>query len=388
MLDLRLTDEQGAIQGLTKEFAERHFTAIEAEYWVKQKHPAHLFEKMDESGFLGANVPEEFGGMGLDAVSLMLITKEFAKASPSFCLSLFIVQNSLVAPPLAKYGTPEQIERYLKPSMERKRFGCFGLTEPGCGSDAAGVTTRAVLKSANGTPPISYYCLNGEKTFITNITFADFVLALARTRPPRKGKGGHDGLTAFIVDIDETCDRKEIKKIGLHPSPFGKIHFYDTQVLLENILGKEGEGFKVFMDTLTSGRLFIAAQAWGVAEAAYEDALGYAKERWTFGKPLIEHQVIRHTLVDMKRKVDNMARQIVAAARLKDAGKDYKGAASDAKIQSTEDAVWICDRAVQIYGGAGYTTDVRVGRLWVDARAFTIYEGATEIQKEIIARNL
>lgn len=387
-MDLNLTDDQRAIQDLAGKFAKRHFVPIEAEYWVKQKHPAHLFEKMNESGFLGANVPEEFGGMGLDTVSLMLITKEFAKVSPSFCLSLHIVQNSLVAPPLAKYGTPEQIEKYLKPTMKGKRFGCFGLTEPGYGSDAAGVTTKAVLKAANGTPPISYYCLNGEKTFITNVTFADFILVLARTRLPRDPEKKHDGLTAFVVDIDETCERKEIKKIGLHPSPFGKIHFYDTSVLPENMLGKEGEGFKVFMDTLTSGRLFIAAQAWGVAEAAYEDALGYAKERMTFDKPLIEHQVIKHTLVDMKRKVDGMARQIIAAARLKDSGEDYKNLASDAKIQSTEDAVWICDRAIQIYGGAGYTTDVRVGRLWVDARAFTIYEGATEIQKEIIARSL
>lgn len=387
-MDLNITDEQKALQNMAKEFAERYFAPIEREYWVEGKHPMHLFEKMDESGFLGANVPEEFGGMGLDTVSLMLITKEFAKASPSFCLSLFIVQNSLVAQPLAKYGTPEQIEKYLKKSTEGKRFGCFGLTEPGCGSDAAGVKSSAGKVYAGQSPQEFFYMLRGEKAFITNVTFADFVLVLARTRPPKDPEKKHDGLTAFVVDTDKTCDIHEIKKIGLHSSPFGRIHFYDTYVPAENILGKEGEGFKVFMDTLTSGRLFIAAQAWGVAEVAYEDALGYAKERRTFGKALIEHQVIKHTLVDMKRKVDNMARQIIATARLKDAGENYKDVASDAKIQSTEDAVWICDRAVQIYGGAGYTTDVRVGRLWVDSRAFTIYEGATEIQKEIIAKSL
>lgn len=384
-MDLNLTGEQKAFQEMAKQFAARHFTPIVNEYEEKEECPIHLFKEMAGSGLLGAGIPEVVGGMGLDAVSLMLITKELAKAWPAGALGLFIVPNSLVAYPLAKYGTPEQIEKYLKPSINGEKFGCFGLTEPDFGSHASGIKSRTKFVDDKRWP---YYRLSGEKTFITNITFADFILVLARSRPAREGEKEHDGLTTFIVDIDKTCTIREIKKIGLHSAPFGSIHFNDTIVTDENVLGDEREGYKIFMDTLTSGRLFIAAQAWGIAEAAYEESLNYAKIRKTFGKLLIDHQSPSHTLVDMGMKVDNMARQIIAAARLKDSGGDFRVAVSAAKIQSTEDAVWICDRSLQMHGAIGYTRESRVGRRLIDARALPIYEGANEIQKDIIAKEL
>ncbi|QQG46100.1 MAG: acyl-CoA dehydrogenase family protein [Candidatus Niyogibacteria bacterium] len=386
-MDFELTAEQKMIQDMAKGFAVTHFAPIVEEYEAQEKCPTHLFQKTADCGFLGINVPQKFGGMGLDSVSQMLIVKELSKVWAGGTLSLIIVPNSLVAYSLAKYGTAEQIEKYLKPLIRGEKHGCFGLTEPNYGSHASGVKTKA------HPPDISVfgsaYRINGEKTFITNVTFADFILVLARTHLADKDRPEYDGLTAFIVDIGATCVTKEIKKIGLHSAPFGSIHFKDTFVSEENILSKEGRGFKIFMDTLISGRIFIAAQAWGVAEAAFEDALAYTKERRTFGKLLIDHQVVSHTLADMAMAVKEAEFWTLYAASLKDSGApDFRKWASAAKTRATESALFCADKNVLIHGGMGYTREALAGRLWQEAKAFEIYEGANPIQKEIIAREL
>ncbi len=392
-MDFNLTDEQKALQNMPKEFAERNFAPIVDEYEEEEKCPMHLFEEMAKAGFLGANVPEKLGGMGLDSISQMLITKELAKVWPAGTLSLHIVPNSLVAYPLVKYGTPEQVKKYLKPSMKGKKFGCFCLTEPDFGSYAKGIKTSADWVQ---NPAVGYnFNIKGDKAFITNVTFADFAIVLARLKSvpawPPIGKGEDFG--AFIVDLD-SCHSKTHqispkKKRGLHSAPFGEIHFENTPVSIYNALGPIGKGYEVFMDTLESGRVFISAQAWGVAEAAYEDALAYAKERKTFEKLLISHQAVGHMLADMAIAVKEAEFWTMYAATLRDTeAPDFRKWASAAKVRTTEIAIDLAHKNLLIHGGAGYLKENRAGRLLNDAHAFEIYEGTNPIQRNIIASEL
>ncbi|MEK7566774.1 MAG: acyl-CoA dehydrogenase family protein [Patescibacteria group bacterium] len=390
-MDFNLTDEQKALQEMAKNFAKRHFAPIVNEYEEKEKHPMHLFKEMADAGFLGANVPEEHGGMGLDSVSQMLITKELAKVWAAGDLSLFIVPNSLVVHPIVKYGTPKQIEKYLKPSIEGKKFGCFCLTEPDFGSYVKGIKTSAdwVANSAVGYN----FNIKGDKAFITNVTFADFAIVLARlkSRPvwPPSIQGGD--FAAFIVDLKDNPAVEIIqkKKRGLHSAPFGEIHFENTPVSIYNALGPVGKGYEIFMDTLQSGRVFIAAQAWGVAEAAFEDALAYAKEREAFEKPIISHQAMGHMLADMAIALKEAEFWTMYAATLRDSGSpDFRKWASAAKIRTTEIATDLAHKNILIHGGSGYLREIRAGRLLNDSLAFEIYEGTNPIQRNIIASEL
>lgn len=388
-MDFELTETQRALQTMSRDFAARHFEPICDEYEEEEKPPLHLFQELAALNLLGANIPQELGGMGLDTVSLTLITKELARVWPAGTLSLFMVQNSLVVPPLVKYGTPLQQELYLKTSMSAERRGCFCLTEPGYGSHASGVKSAAALVDDK----LGIFHLRGDKTFITNVTFADFAIVLARTRQPGINMPEYDGLTAFIVSFLGPKERYQIRQIskhGLHSSLFGQIHFENTPVLKLLILGEEGKGYKVFMDTLQSGRAFIMAQAWGVAEAAFEAALDYARTREQFGKPLIDHQAVGHMLADMATDVKTAALWTMHVAWLKDRGMDYRKTVSMGKALVTDIALRVAERAVEIYGGIGYTREkkVRVGRYLADAVAFRIYEGANLIQKNIVASEL
>jgi butyryl-CoA dehydrogenase len=373
-----LNEGQRQIRDMARQFANRELAPTAAERDRHPRFPREAFARMGDLGMLGMTVPAEFGGAGTDYVSYALAIMEIAAADGA-ASTAFQVHNSLVCLPILRHGTSEQKERYLRPLARGEQLGAFCLTEPGAGSDAAAIVTRA-RRAGNK------FVLNGTKQFITSGESADLALVFAVTDPA----AGKRGISAFIVPT-RTPGYKIVRvehTLGQRSSDHCQVAFEDCEVLPEQMLGEEGEGLKIALGNLEGGRIGVAAQSVGMARAAYDAALGYAKERRTFGKAIIEHQAVAFRLADMATSLQACELMVLHAARLRDAGQPCLKEASMAKLFASEMAEKICSAAIQIHGGYGYLNDFPVERIYRDVRVTTIYEGTSDIQRLVIGRQI
>ncbi|HWK55987.1 MAG TPA: acyl-CoA dehydrogenase [Parapedobacter sp.] len=373
-----LTEEHRMVRDAARDFAQQELKPGVIERDEHQQFPAEQVKKLGELGFLGMMVDPKYSGAGLDAISYVLVMEELSKidASASVVVS---VNNSLVCYGLEAYGTEEQKEKYLKPLAAGIQIGAFCLSEPEAGSDATSQRTTAEDKG-------DHYVLNGTKNWITNGNTASTYLVIAQTDLQK----GHRGINALIVEKGMegfTVGPKE-NKLGIRGSDTHSLLFDDVKVPKENRIGEDGFGFRFAMKTLEGGRIGIAAQALGIASGAYELARDYAKERQTFGKPIANHQAIQFKLADMATQIEAARLLCLKAAWLKDHGQPYTQAASMAKLYASEVAMKTTVEAVQIHGGYGYVKEYHVERLMRDAKITQIYEGTSEIQRMVIAREL
>ena len=373
-----LTDEQSAIRDTVRAFAQERL-APNAARWDREHHfPRAELSALGELGALGIVVPEAWGGAGLDYVSLAVALEEIA-AGDGAISTIVSVQNSVVCGPINAFGTDAQKERFLVPLARGEQLGCFCLSEPHVGSDAGAITTRAERRG-------DYFVLNGVKQFITTGKNADVAVVFAVTDKA----AGKKGISAFLVETSTpgyVVARIE-EKLGQRASDTAQIVFENCTVPAANLLGREGEGYRIALANLEAGRIGIAAQAVGMARAAFDAALAYARERTSFGKPISEHQAINFKLADMATQIE-AARQLVwHAAALRDAGRPCLKEASMAKLFASEMAERVCSDAIQVHGGYGYVTDFPVERIYRDVRVCQIYEGTSEIQRLVIGRAL
>ena len=375
---MRLTEEQEMVRDMARRFAEERLKPAAAERDRTGAFPAVELAEMGELGLMGMIVPEDYGGAGTDFVAYALAIEEIA-AGDGAVSTIMAVHNSVGCAPILKFGTPEQKERFLKPMAQGDMLACFCLTEPQAGSDAAAIKTRAVRDG-------DHYVLNGSKQFITSGKTAKVAIVFAVTEPA----AGKKGLSAFIVPTDTpgyTVAREE-EKMGQHGSDTCQIVFDDCRVPASLMLGREGEGYKVALANLEGGRIGIAAQAVGMARAAYEAALHYAKERESFGTAIINHQAVAFRLADMATRVEAARQMVLHAASLRDAGLPCLKEAAMAKLFASEAAERICADAIQVHGGYGYLNDFPVERIYRDVRVCAIYEGTSDIQRLIISRQI
>ncbi|MBF1164762.1 acyl-CoA dehydrogenase [Dechloromonas agitata] len=373
-----LTQEQEMIRDAMRAFAQERLAPFAAEWDKHHTFPADALKELGELGAMGMCVPEEWGGAGMDYMSLVLTLEEIA-AGDGATSTIVSVQNSLACGITQKYGTDAQKEEWLKPLARGEKLGCFCLTEPHTGSDAAAITTRA---DRDG----DHFVLNGVKQFITTGKHAHMAIVFAVTDKA----AGKKGISCFLVPTDTPgfiVGRTE-DKMGQHASDTVQIIFENCRVPASALLGKEGEGYKIALSNLEAGRIGIAAQSIGMARAAFEAAVRYAKERVTFGQPIIEHQAVNFRLADMNTLLDAARLMVWRAAQLKDAGKPCLKEASMAKMFASEAAEKIASDAIQIHGGVGYTSDFPVERIYRDVRISQIYEGANDIQRLVIGRTI
>ena len=373
-----LTQEQQMIRDAMRDFAREQLAPFAAEWDRQCTFPREALQQLAGLGTFGMVVPEAFGGAGMDYVSLALALEEIA-AGDGATSTIISVQNSVVCGPILAFGNAAQKERFLKPLASGAQLGCFCLTEPHVGSDAAAIRTSAVRDGG-------HWGLNGVKQFITSGKNADIAIVFAVT----DRSAGKKGISAFIVPTDTpgyTVARIE-EKLGQHASDTAQILFENCRVPADHLLGNEGEGYRIALANLEAGRIGIAAQSVGMARAAFEAALKYAHERESFGKLLFEHQAVNFRLADMATQIE-AARQLVHhAASLRDAGKPCLKEASMAKLFASEMAEKVCSDAIQIHGGYGYVADFPVERIYRDVRVCQIYEGASDIQRLVIGRAL
>lgn len=361
-----------------RDFAEREVAPLAAEIDETGEFPQHLFDKLAKNNYMGITIPKECGGTGAGYVVMAIVMEEIAKKCVSTSLHITAI-NSLVGLPIANYGTQEQKQKYLIPSVEGKIQGTFALTEPGAGSDTSAIKTYAQKDG-------DYYIINGRKTFITDAAEAQYAIVFAVTD---KGKG-LKGITAFFVERDTEgySVGKPENKMGARGSHTSDIILNNVKVHKDSILGKEGEGFVMAMKTLDSGRIIVAAQGLGIAQGAMDETVKYVRERIQFGKPLSKFQGIQFMLADMETKI-NCARALVYdVAQKKDAGMDISKEASMAKYFATETAFEVASKAVQLHGAYGYMKDYPIERILRDSRVTTIYEGTSQIQQIVIAKHL
>jgi len=373
-----LSESQRMIRDTMRSFARERLAPFAAEWDRNHAFPRQALDELGRLGAYGIAIPERYGGAGLDYVSLAVALEEIA-AGDGATSTILSVQNSVVCGPLLAFGSEAQKERYLKPLASGAKLGCFCLTEPSAGSDAAAITTRAE-RAGDG------YRLNGVKQFITSGKHADLALVFAVT----DRAAGKKGMSAFIVATDSPgyiVARIE-DKLGQRASDTAQIVFENCQVPDANRLGREGEGYRIALANLEAGRIGIAAQSVGMARSAFEAALAYAGERKAFGRPLADHQAISFRLADMATEIE-VARQMVwHAATLRDAGLPCLKEASMAKLFASEMAERVCSAAIQIHGGYGYVADFPVERIYRDVRVCQIYEGTSDIQRLVIGRAL
>jgi butyryl-CoA dehydrogenase len=373
-----LTDEQRQIRDTLRVFAREELAPHAAAWDREHAFPREALRKLAALGALGVVVPEAWGGAGLDHVSLALAMEEIA-AGDGATSTIVGVQNSVVCAPILAFGSQAQKTRYLPSVARGERLGCFCLTEPSTGSDAAAIAARAERRGDR-------YVLNGTKQFITSGANADIALVFAVT----DRDAGKKGISAFIVETKTpgyVVARIE-EKLGQRASDTAQIAFENCEVPAENLLGREGDGYRIALANLEGGRIGIAAQAVGMARAALDAALAYAQERRAFGKPIVEHQAVAFRLADMATQIE-VARQMVwHAAALRDAGEPCLKEASIAKLFASEMAERVCSDALQIHGGYGYVTDFPVERIYRDVRVCKIYEGTSDIQRLVISRAL
>jgi butyryl-CoA dehydrogenase len=378
-VDFTLTEEQRMVQTTAREFATNEVLPKAAAIDRDHRHPAELVTRMAELGFLGIAVPEQYGGAGMDHVSYVLAMEEISRACASTGV-IMSVNNSLVCDPIKRFGTEAQKREWLTPLAQGKLLGCFALSEPEAGSDAAAQRTLAE-KQADGS-----WRIDGTKNWITNGPVSDVCVLMAMTDKP----AGHKGITAFILPMKTKgvrCGQPD-DKLGIRGSKSCQIFLDDVRLPADAVLGEVGGGFKVAMSTLDGGRIGIAAQAIGIARAALEDSLGYAQQRKTFGKPIAQHQAIAFKLADMATEIDAARLLTLRAAYLKDTGAAYGKEAAMAKLYASDVANRAAREAIQIFGGNGYVTEFPVERHFRDAKITEIYEGTSEIQRLVIANHL
>jgi butyryl-CoA dehydrogenase len=377
-MDLKLNEEQEMIRKMVRDFAQKEVAPIAAEIDEKGIVPFENIKKMAQLGLLGLTTAEEYDGGGADSVSYVIAIEELSKACASTAI-VMAVQNSLVSAGIEKFGTAVQKEQFLKPLARGQKIGAFALTEPGAGCDASALLTTAVRDG-------DYYVINGRKHFITNGGFADLVVLFAMTDKAKR----HRGISAFIVEkgIEGFSVAKEEQKMGIRGTNTSELLFDDVRVPAANLLGSEGDGFKIAMTVLDAGRVGVAAQAVGIAQAAYEAALEYSKQRVQFGQPICRFQAIQWMLADMATRIEAARLLTYKAALAKDSGGRYSQEASMAKLFASETATWVADRAVQIHGGYGYMKEYSVERHYRDAKITELYEGTSEVQRMVIARSV
>ena len=377
-LNFNLTEEHLAVQEAARDFAQTELLPGVIERDNAAKFPTEQVRRMGELGFLGMMVSPDYGGGGMDTVSYVIAMEEISKVDAS-CSVVMSVNNSLVCWGLETFGSEDQKQKYLTRLAAGEIIGAFCLSEPEAGSDATSQHTTAIDHG-------DYYVLNGTKNWITNGASAGAYVVMAQTDVEKK----HRGINCLIVEkgLDGFVVGKKEDKMGIRASDTHSLMFTDVRVPKENRVGDDGFGFKFAMSTLNGGRIGIAAQALGIASGAYELALKYAQERQSFGKKIFDHQAIQFKLAEMATKIEAARLLVYKAARLKDEHKDYVQAAAMAKLFASDVAMWTTTEAVQIHGGYGYVKEYHVERLMRDAKITQIYEGTSEIQKLVIAREL
>ncbi len=375
-----LTQEHEMIRQAARDFAQNEIAPIAAEFDESGEFPYKTIRKMGEMGFMGIEVPEEYGGAGMDTLAYVLALEEICKADASHG-TIMSVNNSLYAYGLLKFGSEEQKQKYLAPVASGQAIGAYSLTEPMSGSDAGTMRSRAVRKG-------NEYIINGRKSWVTSGPVADYVVLFTMTDPEK----GHRGITAFLIDAKKPgfIRSKKEPKLGIRASATSEIVFEDYHASVEDRLGEEGEGFKIAMTVLDAGRIGIGAQALGIAEAAYEASLEYARQREAFGQKIGQFQGIAFQLADMKTQIEASRLLVYHAAlakeRSKKTGERFTLEASIAKLYASEMACFVTDAAIQIHGGMGYSKELPIERYYRDARITRIYEGTSEIQRLVISR--
>jgi len=378
-MQLELNEQQKMIQKMVREFAEKEIAPVASELDKKAKYPTEILKKMAKLGLLGAIIPQEYGGAGLDTISYTIIIEEISKKCASTGV-ITSVHNSLVSWPIMKYGNEKQKKKYLPILARGEKIGAFAGTEPNAGSDLGAMQTTAELKGDK-------YIINGNKTFITSGSKAGVLIVFAVTDKSL----GSKGISAFIVEntmkgfkVGDTFE-----KMGINANHVTELIFEDMEVPKENLLGKEGEGFKIALSALDGGRIGIAAQAVGIAQAALEESIEYSKQRQQFGRPIAKFQAIQWMLADMATRIEAARQLVYKAAYAKDHKQGrYSKEAAMAKLFASETAMDAVIKAVQIHGGYGYTKEYTVERLFRDAKITEIYEGTSEVQRLVIANSL
>jgi alkylation response protein AidB-like acyl-CoA dehydrogenase len=377
-MDFELSEEHRMIQEMARDFAEKEIKPKAPELDKTERHPAEIIQKMAELNLMGIAVPETYGGGGADVISYVLAMEEISRGCASVGV-IMSVNNSLVCDPIHTFGTEEQKQKYLTSLASGKKLGCFGLTEPEAGSDAAAQKTTAELKGDE-------WVINGKKNFITNGNVADYCVLMAMTDKSK----GYKGISSFIVDCKATGFAVGVveKKLGIKASGTAELIMEDCRIPRENLLGQVGGGFYVAMNTLDGGRIGIASQALGIGRAALEAAVEYSKTRVQFGGPISKLQAIQWMIADMATELDAARLLTLRAAFLKDQKQRYEKEAAMAKLFASEAASRIATKAIQIHGGYGYIQEYNVERHFRDARITEIYEGTSEIMRLVISSNI
>jgi alkylation response protein AidB-like acyl-CoA dehydrogenase len=379
-----ITEEHKMIQQEARRFAQNEVAPVAEHHDHTAEFPIKTVRQMGELGFMGIEVPEEYGGIGMDTLAYSLALTEICKADASHG-TVMSVNNSLYCHGILKFGTEAQIQQYVVPVATGQKIGAYSLTEPMSGSDAGTMKSRAVLNDAG-----THYLINGRKSWVTSAPFADYIVLFTMTQPEKK----HKGVTAFLIETANAGFElgKTEPKLGIRASATSEIIFDNYACPVENRLGAEGEGFKIAMTVLDAGRIGIASQALGIAEAALEASIKYAQEREAFGQKIGQFQMIQQKLADMKCRVEASRLLIYQACLAKKAAKKgggrYSLEASMAKLYASETAMYVTTEAIQIHGGMGYSKEMPLERYFRDAKITEIYEGTSEIQRMVIARNL
>lgn len=374
-MDLGLTEEQRLLQRTVHDFAESEVKPLAKEIDETGHFPRETFRKAAELGLTGVAFPEDCGGAGMDHISYAIMIEEISRVCASTGVILS-VQNSLYCDPVHRFGTEEQKKKFLVPYARGEKIGCYALTEPQAGSNAAALRTKAVLKGDK-------YIVNGTKAWITNGGAADAAIVYTNTQPEK----GEKGITALVVEKGTPgfAVGKEEKKLGINATACCELSFTDCEVPAANRIGNEGDGYKVALSTLDGGRIGIAAQATGIAQGAFEAALAYSQQRQAFGHPIADFQAIQFMLADMATEIDAARLLVRKAAWKQDSGARFTMEASIAKLFASEMATRVAHKAIQIHGGYGYSREYPVERAYRDARITEIYEGTSEIQRLVIA---
>ena len=382
-LSLALTDEHEMLLTAVRDFSLREIAPVAAAYDESGEFPLDTVRKMGAMGLMGIEMPEEYGGAGMDSLAHALTMIEIAKADASHS-TIMSVNNSLYCNGILWFGTEAQKREWITPVASGEQIGAYSLTEPMSGSDAGNMSSRAVLNDAG-----THYIINGRKSWVTSAPFADRIVLFTMTAAEDK----HRGITCFLIDTGQPGFRrgKTEPKLGIRASATSEIIFEDYACPVEHVLGGVGQGFKIAMTVLDAGRIGIAAQALGIAEAAYDAALTYAREREAFGAPIGSYQMIQQKIADMKTRIEAgrglIYGAIIAKERALASGGRYTTEASMAKLFCSETAAYVTDEALQIHGGMGYSKELPIERYYRDARITRIYEGTSEIQRMVIARN-
>ncbi len=376
-MDFELTEEQRAIRDLARDFAKNEIVPVAAKLDESGEFPVENVKKMGELGLMGIEVPPEYGGAGLDCISYVLAMEEISKADAAHG-TIMSVNNSLVCFGLKTFGNEEQKGKFLVPLASGKKLGAYSLTEPQSGSDAGNMLTRAVQQGND-------YVINGRKSWVSSGPYADYIILFASTNPELQ----HRGTACFVVDTELPGFQlgKIEPKLGIRASATCECIYEGYRIPVSHRIGKDGEGFKIAMSVLDAGRIGIAAQALGIAQAAYEASVAYAKERSAFGQRIAEFQAIQFMLADMSLRIEAARLLIYKAALKKDKHERFTSEAAMAKLYASETAMWVTTKAIQVHGGIGYSKELPVERYFRDAKITEIYEGTSEIQRLVISRS-